>query len=264
MIIFSKNKLKELAKLKTKKGRKEQKRFLVEGKRFCEELFNSSHKAELILYTLSFSKSKDGGKLLDDFGKKKVEIVQVKNEDIKKLSDTVMSQGIVAIAQMKIFSLDEGFLKNKKFVLALDSIKEPGNSGTILRTADTAGVDCVFFSKDCVELHNPKVLRSTMGSIFHLPIIEEVNLENVLPLLKKNGFKIYAADVKEGKFYDQIDYSSKACLIIGSESEGISKEILSLADERVRIPIYGKAESLNAAVACGIILYQMAGNIKDQ
>lgn len=268
--MFSKNRLKELLKLKTKKGRREKERFLIEGLRFCQELLNSSFEAELILYTLRFSKTQDGEKLLDDFVKKGVEVILVKEDIIKKLSDTVTPQGIVGIVKMKklFLSLDasaeKSLLKNTKsegfieFVLAIDSIKEPGNLGTMIRTADAAGVFCVLLSEGCVELYNPKVLRSTMGSVFHLPIFENMNLEKAILYLKKRGFKIFATDVKEGELYDQIDYLGKVCLIIGSEAQGISKKILSLAFEKVKIPLYGKAESLNASVACGVILYQMA------
>lgn len=262
--MFSKSKLKELLKLKTKKGRREKERFLIEGLRFCQELLNSSFEAELILYTLRFSKSQDGKKLLDDFVKKGVEVISVKKDVIRKLSDTVTPQGIVAVVKMKKLFFKDGLLENIKFVLAIDSIKEPGNLGTLLRTADAAGADCVLLSNECVELYNPKVLRSTTGSVFHLPIFENMNLEKAILYLKKRGFKIFATDVKEGKLYDQIDYLGKVCLIIGSEAQGISKKILSLAFEKVKIPLYGKAESLNAGVACGVILYQMAKKRADK
>jgi len=274
--MFSKKRLKELLKLKTKKGRREKERFLIEGLKFCQELLNSSFEAELVLYTLRFSKFQDGKKLLDDFVKKGVEVISVKEDIIKKLSDTVTPQGIVGIVKMKKLSLsldasaEKSLLKNTKsegfieFVLAIDSIKEPGNLGTMIRTADAAGVFCVLLSEGCVELYNPKVLRSTMGSVFHLPIFENMNLEKAILYLKKRGFKIFAADVKEGKLYDQIDYLGKVCLIIGSEAQGISEKLLSLAFEKVKIPLYGKAESLNAAVACGIILYQMAKKRADK
>lgn len=274
--MFSKNRLKELLKLKTKKGRREKERFLIEGLRFCQELLNSSFEAELVLYTLRFSKTLDGEKLLDVFRKKGTEVISVKKDVIRKLSDTVTPQGIVAVVKMKKLSLsldasaEKSLSKNMKsegfieFVLVIDSIKELGNLGTMIRTADAAGAFCVFLSEGCVELYNPKVLRSTMGSVFHLPIFENMNLEKAILYLKKRGFKIFAADVKEGKLYDQIDYLGKVCLIIGSEAQGISEKLLSLAFEKVKIPLYGKAESLNAGVACGIILYQMAKKRTDR
>ncbi len=263
--MFSKNRLKEILKLKTKKGRKKGGSFLIEGLRLGKELLNSSFEAELVLCTEKFSKSIEGEKLLGGFSKERVEIILVKNEVIKKLSDTITPQGIIAVVRMKKLSLNQNLLENKEFVLVIDSAKEPGNLGTLIRTADAAGADCVLLSEECVELYNPKVLRSTAGSVFHLPIFEEVNLEKALFILRKSGFTIFAAGVKEGRFYDQVDYTGKVCLIIGSEAEGISERILSLADEKVKIPIYGKAESLNAAVASGIILYKMVkNNAKDK
>jgi TrmH family RNA methyltransferase len=262
--MLSKNRLKELLKLKTKKGRKEKKRFLVEGKRFLKEALESNWMAELVLFSEIFERTSDEKSFLNEIKKKGIEIIPVKNQIIKSLSDTVTPQGIIGVVQKKEFISQEAFALKKtltkeiSFILALDSVHDPGNLGTLIRTADAAGVELVLLSEDTAELYNPKVLRSTMGSIFHLPIVEDVNLKNSTPFLKKDGFKIFASEVKAGKLYDQLDYSGKVCLIIGSEAEGIDEKIKELSDEIVRIPIYGKAESLNASVAGGIILFEMA------
>ena len=133
---------------------------------------------------------------------------------------------------------------------------DPGNVGTLIRTADAFGADAVILSDDTVELYNPKVVRSTMGSIFHLPIFDETDLEKTLPELKKRNFKILGTDVREGKSLDRVDFSGKICVLIGNEAEGLNKKLLPLLDDIVQIPIRGKAESLNAAVAGGIILYE--------
>ena len=115
----------------------------------------------------------------------------------------------------------------------------------------------MLLSNDTVELLNPKVVRSTMGSIFHFPIWDEVDLEVALPELKKRNFKILATDVRKGKRLDNIDYSGNICILIGNEAEGLRENLQALSDELVHIPIYGKAESLNAAVAGGIVLYEI-------
>jgi RNA methyltransferase, TrmH family len=256
--MLSQNRLKRLLKLKTRKGRKEKNEFLVEGKRLVKEALESNWEVELVLFSEIFKRTPEEESLLNEIKNKGIDITAVKNQVIKSLSDTVTPQGIIGVMKKKEFILEKSLTSKAGFLLALDSIHDPGNLGTLLRTADAAGVDSVLLSEDTAELYNPKVLRSTMGSIFHLPIFEDMNLKNAIPWLKRRGFKIFASEVKEGKFYDQLDYSGKVCLIIGSEATGIDKKVVELSDEKVRIPIYGKAESLNASVAGGIILFEMA------
>jgi TrmH family RNA methyltransferase len=255
--MFSKEKLKEILKLKTQKGRRTQKRFLIEGIRLCEEVANSDWEAEFILFTSSFQNSPTGEKLLKKFEKRNVKTIPVKSEEVKKLSDTVTPQGIIGVVKIKEFSWDELWSKDSHTILALDGIRDPGNVGTLIRTADAFGIDGVILSSDAVELYNSKVVRSTMGSIFHLPIFEEVDLEKIIPQLKKRNFKIYGTDVREGKDIDKLGYSARICLLIGNEVEGLNKKLLELSDEIIRIPIFGRAESLNASVAGGILLYEI-------
>ncbi len=255
--MLSKEKLKELLKLKTKKGRKTQKRFLIEGMRLCEEMANSNWEAESVLFTSSFQNSSGGKKLLQKFERKNAKPIPVKPEKIKKLSETVTPQGIIAVAKIKKFSLNELWSEGSNIILALDAIRDPGNVGTLIRTVDAFGIDGVLLSSDTVELYNPKVVRSTMGSIFHLPIFDEVDLEKTIPQLKKRNFKIYGTDAKEGKDPDKVDFSKKICLLIGSEAEGLNENLLKLSDEIIRIPIFGRAESLNVSIAGGILLYEI-------
>ena len=258
--MFSKEKFKELLKLKTKKGRKTQGAFLIEGLRLCEEMVNSNWEAESVLFTGSFQNSSSGKKLLQKFERRNVKTIPVKSEVVKKLSDTVTPQGIIAVVKIKEFSLNELWSESSNIILALDAIRDPGNVGTLIRTADAFGIDGVLLSSDTVELYNPKVVRSTMGSIFHLPIFDEVDLEKIIPQLKKSNFKIYGTDAKEGKDLDKLDYSGpaeKICLLIGNEAEGLNKNLLDLSDEIIHVPIFGRAESLNASVAGGILLYEI-------
>lgn len=255
--MLSKEKLKELLKLKTQKGRKIQQRFLIEGVRLCEEMANSNWEAESVLFTSSFQNSANGKKLLQKFERKNVKTIPVKDEIIKKLSDTVTPQGIIAVIKIKEFRLNELWSESSNIILALDAIRDPGNVGTLIRTADAFGIDGVILSSDTVELYNPKVVRSTMGSIFHLPIFDDVDLEKTIPQLKRQNFKIYGTNIREGKNLETFDYSEKICLLIGNEAEGLNKNLLDLSDEIIRIPIFGRAESLNASVAGGILLYEI-------
>lgn len=261
--MFSKEILKELAKLKTKKGRKAQGRFLIEGIHLCEEVANSDWKTELVLFTSSFQNSPAGKKLIQKFERKNVETIPVKSEAVKKLSDTVTPQGIICVVKIKKFALAKVWSKGCNIVLALDAIRDPGNVGTLIRTADAFRIDGVILSSDSAELYNPKVVRSTMGSIFHLPIFDGVDLEKTIPKLKEQNFRIYGTDAKEGKDLDKLDYSGpmdpaeKICLLIGSEANGLNKKLTRLSDAIIRIPTPGKAESLNASVAGGILLYEI-------
>jgi len=255
--MLSKEKLKELAKLKTKKGRKTQRRFLIEGLHLSEEIANSNWETESVLFTSSFQGSPAGKKLLQKFERKNIKTISVKSEVAKKLSDTVTPQGIICVVKIKKFSLDKLCSKGPNIILALDGIRDPGNVGTLIRTADAFRIDGVILSSDTAELYNPKVVRSTMGSIFHLPIFDEIDLEKAIPRLKKHNFRIFGTDVKEGKNLDKLNYSEKICLLIGSEAKGLNKKLLNLSDTIIRIPTYGKVESLNASVAGGILLYEM-------
>ena len=268
LIMLSKEKLKELSQLKTKKGRNQQGKFLIEGLRLCEEVADSSWSIESALFTRSFEGKTRGEKLLVKMQKLAVRMMPVKNHDLTKLSDTVTAPGIMCVVKTKRYPIEDLWKKNLKLVLALDGVRDPGNVGTLIRTADAFGIDGVILSDDTVELYNPKLVRSTMGSIFHLPIFEEVDLEKTIPELKKKRFRILGTDVKKGEsLYEMVsmsnhnlDYSEKVCLLMGNEAEGLNRDLLTLSDQIVNIPIYGKAESLNVAVVGGILLYEITRN----
>lgn len=257
---LSREKLKQIYKLKTEKERDKEVKFLIEGLRLCKEFLSSDWKAEMVLFSSEFAESTAGQKLIEEFSKRGSQVFRVKKMDIEKLADTETPQGIVAVVKKKKFTLSKDFLEKASLLLALDNIRDPGNLGTMIRTADASGADGILLSNGCVELYNPKVIRSTMGSIFHVPVIEGLDLIKILQEMKSSGFKIFISDVHQGRDYAKVDYPEKACLIIGSEASGISEQILDLADVKVRIPIFGKAESLNASVAAGILLYEIARN----
>lgn len=255
--MLSKEKLKELFKLKSKKGRTQEGKFLIEGLRLCEEAADSFWSIESVLYTQSFEEKIRGKKLLQKLKKLNFRMIQVKNHDLQKLSDTETAQGIMCVVKTMNRPIEDLWKKNFELMVALDGIRDPGNVGALIRTADALGADGVILSDDTVELYNPKVVRSTMGSIFHLPIFDEIDLEKTIPELKKRKFKILGTDVKGGKSLYNLDYSGKICLLMGNEVEGLNKNLIELSDEIIHIPIYGKAESLNVAVAGGILLYEI-------
>lgn len=140
--------------------------------------------------------------------------------------------------------------------MILDRIQDPGNMGTIIRTADSAGVDAIIALKGCVDIYNPKVIRSTMGSIFDVNIIDASQDETV-DMLKSLDFNIVSSYLNTENFYDKIDYGSKVALVIGNEANGINEELVSKSDILVKIPIYGKAESLNVMISSAILMYEI-------
>ncbi len=255
--MLSREKVNKIAQLKTKKGRKKQGKFLIEGARSCEEAVKSAWEIESLIYTYKAEENPRIKQVLSNAEGRGIELIQIKQNLLEKISDTVTSQGIVGLVKIKEFTQESLFQRKPELLLALDSIKDPGNMGTLIRTADAFGVDGIILSEDCVDLFNPKVVRSTMGSIFHLPILRDFDLRNFLLDLKKVDFKIVLTELRDGKELESLDLPGKICLVMGSEPEGVSKNLLKLADHLIKIPIPGKAESLNVAVACGILLHEI-------
>lgn len=253
--MLSKEKLKKLSWLKTKKGRKEEGKFLVEGVRLCEEAAQSGWPIETAIHTTSFGEKPRGKKLLKKLKETNVSEVLAKTHDLAKLSDTITAQGIICVVGAKRPPPTSLWEKRTTLIIALDGIRDPGNVGTLIRTADAFGIDALILSKDTVELFNPKVVRSSMGAIFRLKVFDEVDLETTVVQLKKRKFKIVGTDVRKGADLDVFHPSEKTCLLIGSEAEGLNAKLLELSDQIVHIPIRGRAESLNVAVAGGILFH---------
>jgi len=255
--MLSKRRIAELSRLKTKKGRGQQGRFLIEGLRLCEEAADSTWPIESILYTAPFEQKPRGRRLLRKLQTRRVELVSVRSPVLDKLSDTVTAQVIICVAKMKSVRLSDLWEKNPRVLVALHGLGDPGNVGTLIRTADAFGTGGVILSGDTVELYNPKVIRSTMGSMFHLPVLDEIDLKKTISQLKRRRFKILGTDVRSGRKIERMNRSGRVCLLIGSEPEGLDKELLQLCDDVIRVATSGRAESLNAAVAGGIVLYEL-------
>lgn len=183
----------------------------------------------------------------------KYECVYVTEKIFRYLSEVEAPQGILAIIEKS--NQDTEIDYTQDIIVALDDIQDPGNLGTILRTVDSIGLTQILVSKGTADAYNPKVVRSTMGAIFRVKIIECEDLRQTLKEIKKHKFKIVVSSLQtENSIYD-IPYHKKV-IIIGNEANGVEKEIQDMADEKVKIPMLGKTESLNASVAAGIILYE--------
>ena len=184
----------------------------------------------------------------------------VSDEVFARMSDTQSPQGVLAVLKQPGYTLEQILDGGKKapLLLLLEHLQDPGNLGTILRSAEGAGVSGVILSADSVDLFNPKVVRSTMGAIFRLPFFYAENFSQTICDIKKKGIRIFAADLEGSRDYDLEDYTAPSAFLIGNESRGLSEEAKALADRRIFIPMEGKLESLNAAVSAAVLVYEGA------
>ena len=238
------------------KGRNKEKKFIIEGFRILTLALECDAKLEYVFINEVFEKKQEHKEFLDLLESKNIKIYKTSNKIFLDMVDTENTQGILGVLKYKERNLVDNINNDDKFVLILDRIQDPGNMGTIIRTADSAGVDAIILLKGCVDIYNPKVIRSTMGSIFDMNIINATQDEAV-EFLKKNGFNIVSSYLHTDNYYHQTEYGDKVALVIGNEANGINDDLISVSDKLVKIPIYGKAESLNAAISSAILMYEI-------
>jgi len=262
MITSVKNeKIKSIINLNKKAShRREESLFVTEGYRIFKEIPVKLLKE--VYVSESFSKSHEMKDVLGALDKAKelgVEVFfeTVSDDVLKKASDTVTPQGVIAIVRMRanLKVSDYDFVGNKN-ILVLDRVRDPGNMGTIIRTAEGAGVDLILMHKECVDIYSPKVTRSTMGSLFRVNICISDDLPKDINFMRSKGIKTYAAHLN-GAYYDENEaFSESSAIMIGNEANGLSDEVSKCADKLIKIPMCGKLESLNAAVAAGVLMYE--------
>lgn len=254
MIITSKDNetIKKIRKLKDKKYRDINGKYIIEGVKLIKEAIEEKANIDTVVVCDNCIKT---GEIEQEvlYEIAKYNCVYVDEKVFNNITDVQNPQGILAVIKKK--NSDEDIKYDEDVIVVLDDIQDPGNLGTILRTIDSVGLSQVIVSKKSGDVFNPKVVRSTMGAIFRVNIIESENLVNTLKEIKKHKFKVVATSLQtEESIYD-IDYKKKV-IIIGNEANGVSKEVLEISDQKVKIPMPGKTESLNAAVATGVILYE--------
>lgn len=184
------------------------------------------------------------------------ENIYIVNEKVyQKLKSTDNSQGVIAIAKTKNYlKIDEVF--NLNFILFLDSVRDPGNMGTIIRTAEASGVDSILLTNDCVDITSPKVIRSSMGSYFRMNFCEIRDINSALNKFIENGFTIYSTELESKTIYYNEKFSKKAVFIFGNEANGIREDIKSIVRKKIYIPMSGNIESLNVAIAASVICFE--------
>ena len=251
--MISKNELKYFASLLIKKFRQNEEKFIVEGLKTVEEGLNSSYKCDTVFVTPAFIDSFP--EVISILKKKTGSVHELKSLDFQKISDTKSPQGIAAVFNKHYPKKNINVLKEKIIVL-IDNVSDPGNLGTILRTCDWFGIYNVLITDESVEYLNPKVIRASMGSIFHLNIYDDI-FANDLENLKANGYQVICSDIK-GKNIFSYQTNKKSIITFSNESNGPSEMIRSLADEFITIPGKGRAESLNVSSAAAIILSRLS------
>jgi TrmH family RNA methyltransferase len=233
-------------------SRTEQKAFVVEGIRLVEEVIQAGVKPECVYFSSQLNQR--GMTLIEKLRASSSPLEEVEDSLLNRLSDTETSQGILSV----IPELQPSLPKTIDFVLILDSIRDPGNMGTIFRTACAAGAQAILLSPECVDQYSPKVLRSAMGAHFHIPILKS-SWEEIREMLsgESPSFRIYLSDVREGNPLWQCDLSRPTAIIISNEATGATPAAQSLATDRIHIPMPGGFESLNASIAAAILLFEV-------
>mgnify|MGYP005953731483 FL=1 len=267
------------ALVKKAKTRREEELFVAEGLRMCSEI--PKDRIHTLYISEAFSKTKECKVLRE--GVKHIELVT--DEVFKSLSDTQSPQGILALVKQYHYTLDEvtgktakekatasgqdadGSVQNRKkqenrkkpaLLMVLETIQDPGNLGTILRAGEGAGVTGVVMDANTTDIYNPKVIRSTMGSVLRMPFVYVEDLHETLQELKNRNIRLFAAHLKGKQAYDLEDYTGDTAFLIGNEGNGLTDETAAMADTYVRIPMEGSVESLNAAVAASVLMFEAA------
>lgn len=244
--------IKHIRKLKDKKYRDESNEYVVEGVKLVEEAVKENAKIKQIIVCEDTTRTYEiPTHIMLEIAK--YECIYVSDKIFNIITQVTNPQGIMAIIEKS--SQDVQIDYTQDIIVALDDVQDPGNLGTILRTVDSIGLNQIIVSKGTADAFNSKVVRSTMGAIFRIKIIEVEDLAQAIKEMRKHHFKLMVTSLQtENSIYD-IDFNKKI-IVIGNEANGVSKEVQEMADEKAKIPMLGRTESLNASVATGVVLYE--------
>jgi TrmH family RNA methyltransferase len=253
--MINREELRGIKRLHEPKERAEKGLFLIEGVRLLEEAVKEGISIDEALYTARVEKSIRGCHLLASLKKKRVTLSLASEKIMESISGTETPQGILAVARQLKWTFKD-LIKNKETVIIACGLQDPGNLGTIIRSADAGGCGGVFTTQNSVDIYNSKVIRATMGSIFRVPVMKFDDPEEAISALKKEGYQIIATTAHSRSSYLDPDYMKPTAFLIGQEGSGLSEEVLKSADKKVFIPMKKGVESLNAAVSASILIYE--------
>lgn len=244
--------IKHIRKLKDKKYRDENNEYLIEGVKLIEEAVKENAEIKKVIVCDDTTRTYEiPTNVMLEIAK--YECVYVTEKIFNLITQVTNPQGIMAIVKKNVTNSEIDY--SQHIIVVLDGVQDPGNLGTILRTVDSVGLSQIIVSKETADAFNPKVVRSTMGAIFRVKIIESEDLQETIKQMKKHHFKLMVTSLQTNKSIYDMELN-KRIIVIGNEANGVSKMLQDMSDEKVKIPMLGKTESLNASVATGIILYE--------
>ncbi|CCO07265.1 Uncharacterized tRNA/rRNA methyltransferase YsgA [Desulforamulus hydrothermalis Lam5 = DSM 18033] len=251
-------KIKYIRKLSQRAFRQKEKKFVVEGIRLVEEALHSDWRTECFVYTAQAVQSPRGAHLLAKASQRGAQLFEVTESIMADLAATETPQGVLAVLWQPDYRLPDLLAAARpSLVVTVDGVQDPGNLGTIIRSADAAGADGVVLLKGTVDLYNPKTLRATMGSLFHLPVVTAADVKVTLDCLAAAGITLVVGDPAGGQPIFQADLTGPLALVVGNEGSGPQPAVYEYRHRKVTIPMPGQAESLNVAIATAIMLYEV-------
>ncbi|MDF2616542.1 MAG: rRNA methylase-like protein [Sedimentibacter sp.] len=248
-------KIKYVRSLSAKKFRDQENSFVVEGIKFVREAITEKANISFVLFSESALDKSEAKAIEHELNNVNAEIITCTDNVFDSAADTINAQGVLAVIK-KNDTDDLKLLKDFKFAVMCDRIQDPGNLGTIIRTADAFGPAAVIMNKGCVDEYNPKVVRASAGAIFRGNFIHGDD-EEIISGLYEQGFKVYSTVVESDFTFEDIEKSEKICVVIGNEGQGVSREIVDASSMNITIKMSGRAESLNASIAAGISIYEI-------
>lgn len=253
---ISKANIKLVSSLHKSKYRDEKRLFFAEGIKLVNEaLMTCKDNIEFIVVDEAFVGANKNLIFINELMGLGINIYSANSKIFSSLSDTATPQGIMAI--IKMFDYQDNKMFDGDFYVMPDAVQDPGNIGTIIRTADAANVDGIIVTEGCADIYNPKVVRASMGSIFHIPVYFCKDLAHTIERYKQNRFRIVTGHLAGKTYYFEQDFTDKIVVVVGNESQGVSTKVEELSDVLVKIPLPGKAESLNVSVATAILMFEV-------
>ncbi|MDD2481189.1 MAG: RNA methyltransferase [Lutispora sp.] len=258
IITSNQNKIVKYAKsLQLKKHRESTGEYLLEGIKLLKEAVKYDGVLSSLLYYYKAFNNPEIQEIINLCVEKKIPIYELEEKPFTDISETKTSQGIIGIGKKRSYDMDS-LLREKSFnIILLEEVQDPGNLGTIIRTADACGFDLVVLSKGCADIYSGKTIRSTMGSIFHIPIMSDIDLEPMLSMFEEMGVLTLATVPHGGTPCHDIEYADKNAILIGNESKGLPDNLIDMIKAKASIPMIGRAESLNAGVAASVMMYEI-------
>ncbi len=234
-------------------------RFVVEGPQGVREAVRYAATCVRDLYVTAEAASRHGPDIVEPARRAGRFVHEVSPQVLAAMADAQSPQGVLAVVDRSSTTLEAVLAASPRLLVLLAHVRDPGNAGTVIRAADAAGADAVLVSSASVDVHSPKVVRSTAGSLFHLPVVTGLEIEPTLAALRAQAIRTYAADGNGSTVLSAADLGRPHCWVLGNEAWGLPAPLLGACDEVVRVPIHGRAESLNLAMAATVCLYASAG-----